>query len=217
MARIMDASKASRRSNMKKAVALAAAAATAGSGLQCAFNFATTSLTERPTFVDSPDGTRFGKAAKNFRSDNNYGSSNLDLQLSDGFPGSFGPQVGQGPPWATCIATVEGTASLTLDGIVERPNILEQWVMRGHKENTDAFMAWRERMADGPVNVRCSQTNLKDVEDVVCLECVSHVGGFPFLPETPLVPSGFLVSDLQQCVKRSFDGTGFCKSASALV
>eukprot|EP00929_Paragymnodinium_shiwhaense_P052835 TRINITY_DN2645_c0_g1_i1.p1 TRINITY_DN2645_c0_g1~~TRINITY_DN2645_c0_g1_i1.p1 ORF type:complete len:216 (-),score=40.43 TRINITY_DN2645_c0_g1_i1:463-1110(-) len=137
------------------------------------------------------------------------------LQLGDGYPGLSGGRVGQGPPWATCFADVE-VKSVHTDGETASSYVLEQWVMRGERQNTDAFKAWRDNMADGPVNVRCSPTALKDIEDVVCLECVS-AGSVSFTPDQRMVSSAMVEADLQQCMKKSFDGTGFCKSASLVM
>jgi len=211
MAKDMEAKKAKKA---KKAMALVAAGASAvfvGSGLERAF--ATVSLAPRSGAAVS-DGLLDTKALRYYSSKG--GASSFELQLATGFPDEAGPQVGQADPWATCFATVEG-ATMTADGTVQLSTSLEQWVMRGDRQSTDSFRAWRSRMANRPVDVRCSPTSLKNVEDVTCLECVSHVGGLPFTADSPLVPSGFLVSDLQQCVRRSFDGTGFCKSASLVV
>lgn len=221
MARIIAQKKAFKNGVQKKIITLLAASATAvmaGCGFQRAF--ATVSMAPRSSDSSATVSKGLGAALLSFQpaAEAAYGSSDFELQLASGFPGAAGRDVGQGPQWATCFASVE-SATLSEDGI-QQSTSLEQWIMRGEKQNTDSFKSWRERMAkgtDGPVNVRCVQTDLKSVEDVVCLECVSHVGGLPFLPQTPIVPSGFLVSDLQQCMRRSFDGTGFCKSASVVV
>lgn len=176
-------------------------------------------MAAKPAVVDDPavDQKEAKDGKKKKKKDKDNMLSNFTLQLSDGFPSVIGPDVGQGPPWATCFADAEQKVTDQEDGTVTRSNVLEQWIMRGDRSNTDAFINWRQGMSSGPVSVRCQQTNLKDAEDVVCLECVSHVGGLPFTADTPIVPSGFIVSDFQQCMRRSFDGTGFCKSSSLVI
>eukprot|EP00929_Paragymnodinium_shiwhaense_P057911 TRINITY_DN29000_c0_g1_i1.p1 TRINITY_DN29000_c0_g1~~TRINITY_DN29000_c0_g1_i1.p1 ORF type:complete len:231 (-),score=48.57 TRINITY_DN29000_c0_g1_i1:569-1261(-) len=221
----LASSRASRRRPLRLLALVVAAVAAAGSFSWCTTFATTIRLAAKPAapvvddpavdqaeeFEEGPDGKKRRK-----KKDKDDFLQNITL-LGDGFPGTLGPNVGQGPPWATCFADVEQKSTDQVDGTVTRSNVLEQWIMRGDRSNTDAFIAWRQRMAHGPVSVRCSNTNLKDAEDVVCLECVSHVGGLPFTADSPIVPSGFIVSDFQQCMRRSFDGTGFCKSASLVL
>eukprot|EP00929_Paragymnodinium_shiwhaense_P061057 TRINITY_DN30489_c0_g1_i1.p1 TRINITY_DN30489_c0_g1~~TRINITY_DN30489_c0_g1_i1.p1 ORF type:complete len:246 (+),score=15.28 TRINITY_DN30489_c0_g1_i1:305-1042(+) len=205
--------KTAQTTQTRRALVLGAAAAAAIWCTRRDSAFATLQLRTYMT-VDERTGLRQGSSTSEIIMMDGLPTGAV-LQLADGVPNLGGTKVGHGPPWATCFANVE-VSSMRHDGKMSSSHVLEQWVMPAERQSTDTFKVWRSNMAEGPVNIRCSPTVLNNVDDIVCLECAS-ASSEPLTPDQRKVSSASLVPDLQQCMKRSFDGTGFCKSASLVM
>lgn len=126
-------------------------------------------------------------------------ASESALELATGEPIGTRPGTTQNPPWATCF----------VQGRQEEKSVLEEWVMRGDRENVDSFRRWRQRGAE-PTSVRCMETSAKAAMEAICLECVPH-DGLPFTPAGHL-QGGMLTFTSTQCVRSMTGGSGFCKS-----
>jgi len=172
--------------------------------------------------TDAPEGAA--------GSDKNKTASNATLQLSSGIPEIGNSQLGKGPSWAKCIVEQRTSGDQGSTRI-----LLEEWVMRGERENVNAFRSWRQG-GTFPATARCSPTSLLSTESVSCLACVPRFSALndhalPFTPQghahipdsqwaldgPGLKPDAIITfSGLQQCMSTSF-GSGFCKSGSVTI
>jgi len=196
-----------------------------------AFHMAAPQVLDRPAgsqahavVVDNPQKSR----SKN---KGNETIMNLTLQLGSGWGDVSGVHLTNGASWATCFVEYDDASQ---SSSMERPQgrqVLEQWVMRGDRENVDAFRQFQQKPSGAdPVSVRCAPTSVKATKEVLCLECVSHVGRLPFTPASSILPGsrsrssvttlanpGMIFGNLQQCLETALGGKGFCKSGSLSV
>merc|ERR1719352_1781646 len=105
-------------------------------------------ILEPPTIVrespaDAPDSAKDSEG----RQDKNKTASNATLQLSSGIPEVGNSRLGGGPSWAKCVVEQSTSGGARI--------ILEEWVMRGERENVNAFRSWREN-GKSPATARCA-------------------------------------------------------------
>jgi len=127
-------------------------------------------------------------------------ASSSALELATKEPIGSQPGTTQNPPWATCF----------VEGQQEEKSVLEEWVMRGDRENVDSFRRWRQRGSE-PTSGRCMETSAKQAMQAICLECVPHEAGLSFAA-TPRVSGNILTFPSTQCLRSMAGGSGFCKS-----
>jgi len=116
--------------------------------------------------------------------------------------------VALNPRWATCFVRSEA----------EGRSVLEEWQMRGERENVEAFRSWREATVAGQVNVRCVEATQTADDDVVCLECLTTSAAYSSGSVATLgaqITTTFVGA--QQCGASVVGGTGFCKSGQIVV
>jgi len=145
-------------------------------------------------------------------------STELPVQLDAGVPHIFDRDVAQGPHWATCFVEALEAGRVGDDGVLSARNVLEEWVVRGERENVNEFKNWRQSMGSG-VSVHCQPKSAASVEDAFCLECVSHSQS-AYLPFTPIgnvkvMATGSIMTfgGLDQCIAQTA-GMGYCKTGS---
>mmetsp|Transcript_98885 Transcript_98885/g.284006 ORF Transcript_98885/g.284006 Transcript_98885/m.284006 type:complete len:225 (-) Transcript_98885:358-1032(-) len=165
--------------------------------------------------VEEPSGKR-GAGGKP-RTD----STVIALQLGSGFPYNFGPEVTQGPRWATCFVEAYEAGRISDNGVLAVRNVLEEWVVRGEREHINEFRGWRQSQGSG-ATVRCQSKSAVSVEDSFCLECVSHAPS-AHLPFSPLgtvrvTETGNIMTfgGLDQCLVATA-GMGYCKTGTVAV
>mmetsp|Transcript_86499 Transcript_86499/g.185346 ORF Transcript_86499/g.185346 Transcript_86499/m.185346 type:complete len:212 (-) Transcript_86499:160-795(-) len=129
------------------------------------------------------------------------------LELSTLEPIGSQPGTTQNPPWATCF--VEGQKAQA----GEFKSVLEEWVMRGERENVDSFRRWRQQGPE-PTSVRCMETSAKAAMEAVCLECVPHAEVLPFTPTGRVSGNILTLHSVPQCVGSMAGGSGYCKSGT---
>eukprot|EP00403_Amphidinium_massartii_P021439 CAMPEP_0178389002 /NCGR_PEP_ID=MMETSP0689_2-20121128/9884_1 /TAXON_ID=160604 /ORGANISM="Amphidinium massartii, Strain CS-259" /LENGTH=202 /DNA_ID=CAMNT_0020009423 /DNA_START=34 /DNA_END=643 /DNA_ORIENTATION=+ len=101
-----------------------------------------------------------------------------DAKTENATPGA---EVDQGPPWAECILDYSTVVmSQTAGGEVdaELQTRMESWIMRGERENVDAFKSWQiAEKGETLGTMRCMQTSAKAIEGTSCLECIPRGSG----------------------------------------
>uniref|UniRef100_A0A7S4V034 Uncharacterized protein n=1 Tax=Alexandrium monilatum TaxID=311494 RepID=A0A7S4V034_9DINO len=124
------------------------------------------------------------------------------LELESGSSATSTLRMAQDPQWATCFVQAQRTSRA----------VLEEWVLRGERENVAAFRAWRQDSPE-PTSVRCVE--LEEEEEAlrtVCLECASPGGAAPAGALAPGAFAGVAFGGLSQCMAHAAVGLGFCKS-----
>jgi hypothetical protein len=93
--------------------------------------------------------------------------------------------------------------------------VIEEWTMRGEREVTAKFSAWRRTSEDQATNIKCVDTPAEDALQSECMECSL----------TPLAFSGHLseegvlsfLTGSSSCLERVARGQGFCKSGELVL
>mmetsp|Transcript_26551 Transcript_26551/g.84211 ORF Transcript_26551/g.84211 Transcript_26551/m.84211 type:complete len:236 (+) Transcript_26551:111-818(+) len=190
-----------------------------------AFTVVGPAVRERPS-ADSRDDAE-GASRRQARGHQGHGSSkvtfNATMLQEGGQTKDQRPEVAQGPPWATCFVEYVEAG---------RP-ALEEWLLRGEKENVAAFRAWRQHGSPhGPetASVRCVPEAKQPEEELLCVECLSHSGALPSGPAGPsasrkgdasvaMVQATLVTtfSGLKQCLAGTVGGMGFCKTGKVVV
>jgi len=122
---------------------------------------------------------------------------NATLQLGSGFPNINFDVTSEGPRWATCFVAAHDSSR----------DVLEEWVVRGERENVNAFREWRQHQESQAASVKCAPRSQDATYSVRCLECVSNRAS-PFSPlgDVAEVNSNLIMTfNLDKC-------TGYCKS-----
>jgi len=140
-------------------------------------------------------------------------ASDLEPRLqSGGVSAEAVQETALNPPWATCYVEAQRTAG----------SVFEEWVMRGEREVTASFSAWR-RSSDEATSIRCVDTPTEDALQSECLECVAHdefqAQMVPFAVNGHVSMDGVLTfsTGSSQCMDSASRGQGFCKSAQLLL
>jgi hypothetical protein len=140
-------------------------------------------------------------------------SSDLEPRLKSG--GDFAeaaPETALNPPWATCYVEAQRATG----------SVIEEWLMRGEREVTASFSAWR-RSSEEATSIKCIDTPTEDALQSECLECVAHdevqAQMMPFAVNGHVSVEGVLTfsTGSSQCIESAARGQGFCKSAQLLL
>lgn len=172
----------------------------------------------RPDHADVAERDEEEEGPQGRRKDKEANATNVTLQLGDGYPTSGDGSVTQGPKWATCFVAATEKGRVSSEGVIPPRNVLEEWVLRGERENLNAFEVWRRSQAKD-AKVQCMPRAAISTEDVFCLECISHAatGALPFTPTSHLATTGILTfGGLHECLADTV-GSGYCKKGTVAV
>jgi len=135
-----------------------------------------------------------------------------------GAPLEPGAEVDQGPPWAECTLDYSTVVmSQTAGGEVdaELQTRIETWIMRGERENIEAFKSWQmAEKGETLGTMRCAQTSAKAVEAATCLECIPRSGSFQLQSSYAQLRGAAPGNVVMTVSATTGECPGFCKSGS---